>query len=510
MHGKELSSSLDKIHVLQLGERNWNELYRLPATVIIEYAEVFTDSSTKDYDIVFLDRIPLDEEVEHLYRVTKAYTLFVTEKVKACGRIKWLFICRKAQYIDTNNVQDFLLKEVKYYFPESYGEKFEPNDIAIQRNFHGFVKWNGKCNVTLEGSFGKKMRQVALWRKNIPVFREQTIDLWLEYRRDPSVSISLVVTRFAWGSVSDILERWEFSETDLEHIVQIEGGSQDGFICVSLYAKGRGVLQIIALHDRYSRGSHGYFLPGGERYVTSAREEIFCYFEPGDLQPPLNVYFDGYRTREGFEGYSLMKRMGCPFLLLSESRLEGGCLHIGSSEYENMLKDIIKKYVTELGFTSEQVIFSGVSGGAYGALYYGCDIRPHAVIIGKPLASMGSVAANEKYFRPGGFPQSLDMLLYLCDDTDSIAVNKLNNRFWNKFDSADWSNTKFIVVYMIEDDYDSNAYDTLISHLWSGGVQVYGKGIHGRNGDNDLAVMQWFRNQFEKVLDEDFARGVEK
>ena len=64
----------------------------------------------------------------------------------------------------------------------------------------------------------------------------------------------------------------------------------------------------------------------------------------------------------------------------------------------------------ELGFTRDQVILSGISMGSFGALYYGCDIMPHAMILGKPLASIGDVAANERLRRPGGFPTSLDVV----------------------------------------------------------------------------------------------------
>ena len=63
---------------------------------------------------------------------------------------------------------------------------------------------------------------------------------------------------------------------------------------------------------------------------------------------------------------------------------------------------------------------------------------------------------------------------------------------------------------MIEDDYDTNAYQTLLSHLQSEGVQVYGKGIHGRHNDNTYAIVNWFVNQYEKVLKEDFFRRIEK
>lgn len=319
----------------------------------------------------------------------------------------------------------------------------------------------------------------------------------------------MTITSYAIGSISQVLNQWEFTESDLGNVIQIQGGTVDGWLFISLNAKGQGGLQIIALHDRYSRGKHGYFLPGGERYVTSGREEVFCYFDPGDLKPPLNVYFSGYKRAQGFEGYYMMKGMGSPFLLLSEPRLEGGGFYMGTPEYENLFADIITNHMTELGFTYDQVIISGLSMGAFGALYYACDIRPHAVIVGKPLASVGNVAANEKYLRPGGFPTSLDVLRYQCGSLEEDAIERLNRKFWDKFDAVDWGDSKFIISYMLEDDYDMDAYHKLLSHLKSEGVQIYGKGIHGRHNDNTNAIVNWFVTQYRKILQEDFGREME-
>lgn len=112
----------------------------------------------------------------------------------------------------------------------------------------------------------------------------------------------------------------------------------------------------------------------------------------------------------------MMRRMGCPFLLISESRLEGGSFYMGSPEYEEQLVGILRKHMEELGFGADEVVLSGLSMGTFGALYYGCDISPHAMLLGKPLASIGDVAANERLNRPGGFPTSLDVLCYIQRD----------------------------------------------------------------------------------------------
>ena len=70
----------------------------------------------------------------------------------------------------------------------------------------------------------------------------------------------------------------------------------------------------------------------------------------------MNVYFSGYKTKQGFEGYNLMKNLGSPFLLVAESRLEGGGFYMGSGEYERLFVNLVKKYMEEIGFTADHVI----------------------------------------------------------------------------------------------------------------------------------------------------------
>ena len=61
---------------------------------------------------------------------------------------------------------------------------------------------------------------------------------------------------------------------------------------------------------------------GGQRYNDENGEEFIYYFNPGDLKPPLNVYFSGYRSLEGFEGYFMMNSLDAPFLLIGDLELK--------------------------------------------------------------------------------------------------------------------------------------------------------------------------------------------
>ncbi|MTV72370.1 accessory Sec system protein Asp2, partial [Streptococcus pneumoniae] len=80
-------------------------------------------------------------------------------------------------------------------------------------------------------------------------------------------------------------------------------------------ARGRGTIKLGNLHQRWSRKQFGKFVLGGNILHDSKRDEINYFFHPGDFKPPLTVYFAGYRPAEGFEGYFMMKTLGCPFIL---------------------------------------------------------------------------------------------------------------------------------------------------------------------------------------------------
>jgi len=500
----------DEIRILQLGTEDWNNCYHLPGYVELTFAEEFLEAPKQAYDLVFVDRPIKKTELNALCKATKAHTLYVTAKEVWNDTMQEFYARKAGKRIAVEKVQEFLLKEARNYYAKPYGEKFNPKNVAVAQGFAGRVSWNGNERVLLEGDFGTELNQAVYWRKNVPVFEGQAIELWLEYEKDPEIEIALSVTQFVGGSISEVQQSWYFSEEELEDIVIIDNQLKTGFIFISLLAKGKGKLEIIALNDRHSRRGHGAFLPGGQRYVASNREEIFYYFDPGDLKPPLAVYFSGYKTLQGFEAYYMIRKLGCPFLLLAEPRLEGGSFYMGTEEYEKAIPKIIHKYMDELGFTNEQVVMSGLSMGTYGAMYYGCDILPHAILIGKPLANIGNVAKNERLHRPGGFPTSLDILQFIANGSDETAINRLNNRFWSKFDAIKWKNTKIIASYMMEDDYEADAYYMLLSRVKDSGLQIYGKGIHGRHNDESLAIIDWFKSQYNKILQEDFSRKAEQ
>ncbi len=464
-------------------------------------------ADTKEYcAILVLDKNISNTQFDVLSRIIRAYTVFCLDTFDVDALTKRFVELKIGQALPFLELEIFLKNCAKNYYLEEYGEKFTPGNVGIAQGFMGSVQWLGQYEVCIEGDYGQSFNQIAFWRNNIPVEPGQAIDIWLEYIHDNTVEIQLKVRKIISGSVADISNEWVFSEEDMKQEVTLDNDDVPGSFFFSISAKGHGKLEIIALHDRHSRRGLGCFMVGGKRHVTSAREEIFTYFDPGDMKPPLAVYFSGYKTKQGFEGYHMMRKLGCPFLLVSEQRFEGGGFYMGSDEYEGLMVDIIKGYLKQLKFYPEQLILSGISMGSIASMFYGCDLRPHALILGKPLASLGDIAENERLNRPGGFATSLDLLHHFGHSMDRVGIESLNNKFWNKIRKTNFSHTKFIVSYMIEDDYDRTAYDRLLSELNSDGVQVYGKGLHGRHNDNSAGISAWFKGQYDKIMREDFGR----
>lgn len=494
--------------MLALTRNNWKELYRIPGNVDAEFVESINDAKERIYDIVFLDSQLKKAEFANIRKKTKAYTVFYTEEVVLDHDTEQFLKSRKAQPISTNDLQSFFDLNIRNYYTKPYGEKYSSTNLLISSSFTGQVSWNGGFEISIEGEFGEDYRQIAYWKNRIPVYKGQCIEFYLEHEKQGDVSIQLEITQYAMGSVDKRLKVNVYTEEQLSDLFYLDNEEANSTIFISIKAKGKGKLVIKNLHDRYSRRGIGAFIPGGERYTSKNGEEVLAYFDPGDMKPPLNVYFSGFKLWEGFEGYNMLKSLGAPFLLFAEPRLGGGAFYLGEEDYEKIYVDVINSKMAELGFKQGDIIMSGISMGSTGALYYSCDVRPHAIIVGKPLASLGNVARNEITIRPGGFMESLNVLNKHEGGMDEECAARLNNKIWTKINKADFSQTTFVLSYMIEDDFDRTAYNDLIDNFSSAGVVIYGRGIHGRHNDNGKAIIKWFKDRFKSILREDYKRDI--
>ncbi|GFO78752.1 accessory Sec system protein Asp2 [Lactococcus lactis] len=400
---------------------------------------------------------------------------------------------------------------------KQYGYKLDMSYVEIREQFRDKTVKKGNSHFEILGDFGQKMNQIVSWKMHPFGIEGNTT---LTFTPEIKVVSGNVVLEFQVFLIDQAANR----------IIEVIKGSPEEFmnqkkliinstdtnklVSVSLCASGgEGKLEIGQIHFRSYVSEESIMIQNGKRIIDYQRrnEELLYYFHPGDLKPPLSVYFSGYRSAEGFEGRGMISRMGSPFILIADPRLEGGNFYIGSVELEEGIIDIINEKLKWLGFTNRELILSGLSMGTFAALYYSADLEPAAVIVGKPLTNIGLIAENERINRPEIWGTSLDMIMHFGNASNHNVANQLNDKFWTKFKNGKYQNTTFAIAYMKNDDYDGEAFYQIATYLRTLSPQpvLLYKGLIGRHNDNSVEINTWFIKQYRNILWDKFLRRID-
>lgn len=492
------------IKVLQIGGKNKQKELEIPTNVewIYMKSDQLDFNSGDRFDVVLIEEELDDLELGIIDAYVDAYHLLINDHYKLHYK-NHPFASRKcAVYYRETDLKNMVKKFPIHYFSGQEGYAVDLSELHV--NMSHKVRVEGKSTLIISGTF--ENTELVSLKRGFPIKKDEPMEVWIEYKKSKGMKLSVQAFEIQEGSVSNIIKTWNFANEDLKKPLSFTS-HVNGSINMIIYASGEGSIQLGDIHIRRSRQGAGAFLVGGKLHKDASRAEFISYFDPGNLKPPLNVYFSGYRTAEGFEGYYMMKSLKHPFLLIGDPRLEGGSFYIGLQDYEDKIQKVIKKTLESCGFTSDQLLLSGLSMGSFGALYYGAKLSPHGIIVGKPLVNLGTMAGNETLFRPGGFPTSFDVLKNNTHALTSEAIQNLNQKFWQVFDQAKFHQTKLVISYMRQDDYDRNAFENLVEHTKEKDVLIYGKGIEGRHNDNTSAIVKWFITQYKYVLKKDFEEG---
>jgi accessory secretory protein Asp2 len=460
-----------------------------------------------DFDLVYVQAAYSAELLDVLRLVSTPYNTYVDKQF-------W-----DEQYKNDALIQERFVRSLNYRSEEErfeklravtysgqYGDKISPKYAQVNPNFCGFSQYKGNYVLTLKGDFGERLKPIATFRNNLVYDKDKVIQVWPQYTIEGDVEVEYTFRVMQGGYTDKIIEEIVMTQTELEHPLELPQKSFESYISVSVKAKGQGTINLGAIHKRWSRLDMGLFILGGERYVDEHREEFMYYLDPGDLKPPLNVYFSGYRSAEGFEGYFMMKKLNAPFLLITDPRIEGGSFYIGSDSYEQGIKNVIQQSLQKLGFEENDLILSGLSMGSFGALYYGAQLNPQSVIVGKPLINIGAIANNMQLLRPQEFGTALDVLIANEKGIGPQNITSLNNKFWNVMNRANTSNTTFAIAYMEHDDYDPKAFDEILPLLTERQARVMSRGVPGRHNDDSPTITNWFVNFYHIILESQFGR----
>ena len=505
----------DKLKILQIGAVNWSQELDLPDNLDWYYfvpesglalKKVMEMDKILRFSAVLVDDLSYVPDLYFLADRLTPHTLFYDSRQASTDRHLAYFLLRHcAQPADFSDKADLVRLLSKALFRGQYGDKMTPIDMVVNPNFQGQISFNGYENLELIGSYGEDFRPLVSWKYNVVASKANPVELWLEYEKDLSCEIRLRVHNIQEGSTSDIVKEAVFSEEDMAEALVLDNDFTS-YLGITLEAKGYGQLKLGALHQRLTRYQFGKYVLGGRILKDRKRQEINYFFSPGDFKPPLAVYFSGYRRAEGFEGYGMMNGLGTPFLLFSDPRLDGGLFYLGSEELESGIRQIIQDHLDLLGFSDSDLILSGMSMGTYGAMYYGADFSPRAIILSKPLTNLGTIAGRGRLLLPKVFPTALDVLHHHTGGKNPADIEALNQRFWEKFRRADFSQTTFGIAYMKEEDYDPTAYQDLLLALSDSHAKVISKGISGRHNDDSSMAIAWFMNYYKMILEEGFGR----
>ncbi|MTB57707.1 accessory Sec system protein Asp2 [Streptococcus uberis] len=445
--------------------------------------------------------------LEVLAASVEAYAVFCSEGVQITDQMDKGFYQRKRPQVlpsgKTPEEQIAFLEQI--IFSGQYGAKLKIDSFDISPRFKGRVQYKGHSRVQFDGDFGEDFQQLYTYHYNLSAFN-MALELWQEYDKLGDCQIKIEIIPMRKGSLYDMLEPIIVEEEQLDQPIILPPNEEVGFYSVSILARGRGILEFGVMHWRYSRQGYGTFIFGGKRDSDAKKQEFISYFNPGDMKPPLTVYFSAFRGAEGFEGFYMMKSLKTPFMLIGDPRLEGGSFYIGSEEFEEKLQGRIQEALDYLGFDGSQMILSGLSMGTFGALYYASRFNPYGIVVGKPFTNLGDTVRGMRLKRPDEFETIGDVFINSLGTNSRQLLESLNQKFWDKFSESDFLETKFAIAYMKNDDYDGTAAEKLIEHLSPKKSHIFAQGYSGRHNDDSRSINKWFMSEYVKMLREGFDR----
>ena len=414
--------------MVQVGKDNLAEKYSIPEDInwlVLEpenLAEKVAQLNSEEkkrrrrlgFNMVLVTDMDEETDLMALDNFVAAHTVFYASTVESYTEDQKYFFKKKlAKSILPENMDEFMSNLEFKFFSGQYGDTVavNPYNYMINPSYKGEYKIEGQKYLILDDDFGDEYYPIISNIYNVSALKDRKLEFWLEYIKDPGIEIKLEFSRPAKEYLDLDLETWNVTSDNLNKPIVIDGKNTRKAFNINISIKGKGKIKLGSIHQRQSRINQGFFLNGGQRIVDENRDELFYLFDPGDMKPPLNVYFSGYKSAEGFEGYFMLKKMKSPFILVTDTRLEGGSFYLGSKTLEDGLTKAIKEKLDWLGFSNEQLVLSGISMGTFGAVYYGLSLEPYAIILGKPLLGVGDIALNGRLHRPNEFDTALDVVL---------------------------------------------------------------------------------------------------
>lgn len=496
-------------NVLQLGGRDdWSEKYKMSDEITWNYNN-FPPKKPAIYSVVIIDGAVnlTPKNWEKLIWASTPYAVFYrpgTEKQLGAAGQRFIkldagkpFTCSPEQMI--KDISD------KYYFGQT-GIRVLPNNINLNQELFDELNYpdGGHLQLSVDSD---EWQTFGHYRNQLYVDPYRRLRIWLEASREPGVELRIVVNELVVGD-----RQWTFPVTtkDAEEIIPTKLQTEGQFVSVSLQMRGHSKFTLGPFHYSWARYGAGIFIVGAKRLIEPHNgEQVAYYLNPGNLKPPLNVYFSGARSAEGFEAYPLFRSFKAPSLLFTDPRLEIGQFYTGDY-MEPAIKRVIMRSLLKLGMTTDDLVMCGVSMGTYPAIKLGSELGAHAIVVAKALTNLGYLAERGRLQRPDEFETIFDIDRQLTQTDFPKGLHEIDQKFWRQFDEDNLARTRLFITHMYQDDYDDRAVAKIKSSNAIQHVKEFAtKGYPGHHNDNTDGTVSWMIYRIRQVMRDDFGNYQE-
>ena len=171
----------------------------------------------------------LVENPEHLsdllplMKKVTPYTIFYPDTAEAQSNDLKDFLKKTcAQATDFSNPVELLRLLSKALFRGQYGDKLVAIDMIVNPGFTGKVCYNGYDNLELLGQYGKDFHPLISWKYNIRASDFNPVELWLEYEKDWTCDIRLIVRNIQDGSTASFVKERVFTVEDMKSALVLD------------------------------------------------------------------------------------------------------------------------------------------------------------------------------------------------------------------------------------------------------------------------------------------------
>ncbi|GAP00113.1 accessory Sec system protein Asp2 [Fructobacillus ficulneus] len=379
-------------------------------------------------------------------------------------------------------------------FPTRFSEtQFIPE---IQADWH--FKRTGRFSTEVTGDFGEEFRQIGTLKTFPGDYQPGQENLiYCDYQAEGSAELALNFVFFQNGRLQQMQV---LQKPDVKRLSTIKAPATYQDYQILVLAKGQGKLNLHNVHQRRSRHGLGYFLPAGDRDLTTDGQEVLSYFNPGTKSGPLVVMFAGSRLHiEGFEMMGPLDELGYPYLLFADARGQGGAFMVGNDEYETLVMQKIKAAQDQLNLTKYESIFAGYSMGSYPAMYYAGKMGVNHLILAKPIIQLGTFTEQGDFAHQGiNRDWPLDTRYIFTGHLDKSETAVLDKKLWQSLDQVNWQDSELSLFTMDQDDYDGRSLPLLTQYLKQHQVDYHHESLPGLHEEQIDQMVYFLKNEIVK------------